>query len=236
MPEGVAFGSHVAYFAASPGGDIARMLWRRAAVEPADAGGALWRTLTGAPDPATVAEQSTQAIATAAKSAGEATPPGGGDAATGFVVVDWRGAAMACSLTMGRLFGAGKVIGESGIVASLPVPGASDGASGAAVLIVNENTIKLLGAFAGGGDRSGPQAMVETALASFAAPLPVDRAMAQPRAYGAGATILNEPAISALGQVDGIACPRGLPSDRIDCTAAADPRGDGFAETAERIR
>jgi hypothetical protein len=121
-------------------------------------------------------------------------------------------------------------------VASVPVPGASDGGSGAAVLIVNENTIKLLGAFAGGGDRSGPQATVETALASFAAPLPVDRAMAQPRAYGAGATILAEPAVSALGEVDGIACPSGLPSDRIDCTAAADPRGDGAAETAERIR
>ncbi|MDB5406993.1 MAG: hypothetical protein JWL84_1905 [Rhodospirillales bacterium] len=239
VPEGIVFGRHLVYFTATPGGDAARTLWRRAAAEPADAAGVgvVLHSLGGGPDPATVAGRLTQAVATAASDASETGLPGGGDAATGFVVVDWRGAAMACSLTMGRLFGAGTVIGESGIVASVAVPGASsDGTSGAALLLVNENTRKLLGAFAAGGDRSGPQAMVETALASFAAPLPVDRVLALPRAYGAGETILAEPGVPALGQVDAVACPGGLPADRIDCTAAADPRGAGFAETAERIR
>jgi gamma-glutamyltranspeptidase/glutathione hydrolase len=243
MPEGIAFGRHLVYFSATPGGDFARLLWRRAAAEPADAAGVglLWRSVVGSPDSAAAAGRLTQAIAAAAASLRDApTPtssPTGGDAATGFVVVDWRGAAMACSLTMGRLFGAGKVIGETGILASVPAPGSPpDAMSGAALLIVNENTRKLLGAFAGGGDRSGAQVMVETALAAFAAPLPVDRALALPRAYGAGATILAEPEAPALGQVNGIACPNGLPADQIDCTAAADPRGAGFAETAERIR
>jgi gamma-glutamyltranspeptidase/glutathione hydrolase len=238
LPEGVAFGRHLVYFSASPGGDLAGVLWRRVAAEPADASAFehLWRSVVGAADPAAEAGRLTQAVAAAA-AASEMAPPTGGDAATGFVVVDWRGAAMACSLTMGRLFGAGRVIGESGILASVPVPGtASDGISGAALLVVNDNTRKLLGAFAGGGDRGGAPIMVQTALAAFAAPLPVDRALALPRADGSGATILADPAVPAVAEVNGIACPGGLPSDRIDCTAAADPRGAGFAETAERIR
>jgi gamma-glutamyltranspeptidase/glutathione hydrolase len=240
MPAGVAFGRHTVYFSATPAGTFARMLWSDAAAEPADTAGIgrLWRAVVGTPDATATADGLGRMIAEAAASAvKEAAPPSGGDAATGFVVVDWRGAAMACSVTMGRLFGAGKVIGETGIIASVPVTGgAPDAVSGAALLVVNENTSKLLGAFAGGGDRSGPQGMVETALAAFAAPLPVDRALALPRAYGAGGTVLAEPKVPALGQVAGVACRSGLPSDQIDCTAAADPRGAGFAETAERIR
>jgi len=172
----------------------------------------------------------------------------GGDAATGFVVVDYRGSALACTLTMGRLFGAGRLIGQTGILGSLPVPGpSSDGISGAVLLVTNENVRKLLGAFAAGGDRSGPQSMVATALNALASPQSLEQAMTTPRLYAAGSgRILAEPGLplgqrtvtetDQLGAVNGVACAGGLPGDDRQCAVQADPRGAGVTATAERKR
>ncbi len=265
--KGVPFGNNVAYFSATPGGEFAEKLWRSVNSEPAstDLVSRVLSRVSGN-DPATDVVQRAVAIADKATGLlaapiGAATPtasaPGGtaevpsavgGDAATGFVVVDYRGSALACTLTMGRLFGAGRLIGQTGILGSLPVPGpSSDGLSGAVLLVTNENVRKLLGAFAAGGDRSGPQSMVATALNVLASPQSLEQAMTTPRLYAAGSgRILAEPGLplgqrtvtetDKLGAVNGVACAGGLPGDDRQCVVQADPRGAGVTATAERKR
>jgi gamma-glutamyltranspeptidase / glutathione hydrolase len=257
-PVGVPFGNNVAYFSPTPGGDFAEKLWRGINDAPAGSNfvGRLFDRMSGdgGGGAATIVQR---AVAIADKSASLLPPASpaagspsalGGDAATGFVVVDYRGAAMACTLTMGRFFGAGRLIGNAGILASLPVPGPrSDGLSAAALLVTNDNVRKLLGAFASGGDRSGAQVMVETALNALASPLTLDQAMLTPRVYAAApGEILAEPGLplgqrtvtetAKLGAVNGFACVSGLPGNDQECAVQADPRGAGLTALAERKR
>ena len=253
---GVPFGNNVAYFSPNPGGAFAEKLWRGVNGEPAGSSfvGRLFDRVSGTGgDRGDVVRRALAIADNAAKllpAPVAADPPSSvnGDAATGFVVVDYRGAAMACTLTMGRFFGAGRLIGATGILASLPVPGpGSDGLSGAALLVTNDNVRKLLGAFAAGGDRSGAQVLVQTALNAFAAPLSLDQAMLTPRVYAAGPSqILAEPGLplgqrttietAKLGAVNGVACATGLPDNGGQCAVQADPRGAGLTATAERKR
>lgn len=256
--KGVPFGNDVAYFPASPGGVLAEKLW--GAINGESAGTTLVGRLFNRASGAGAKEDVAQRATAIADKAGAFLPPstsstsasptadGGGDAATGFVVVDYRGAAMACSLTMGRLFGAGRLVAGTGILASLPVPGPrSDGLSGAALLVANENVRKVRAVFAAGGDRSGAQVMVQTALNALASPLSLDQAMATPRVYVTGPSpILAEPGLPLgqrqatetpkLGAVNGLVCPGGLPGDDQQCTVETDPRGAGLTATAERKR
>jgi gamma-glutamyltranspeptidase/glutathione hydrolase len=255
--KGVPFGNDVAYFSATPGGALAEKLWR--AVNGDVAGTTLVGRLFNRVAGGSAKEDVAKRVTTIADMTGALLPPptastdasptvDGGDAATGFVVVDYRGAAMACSLTMGRLFGAGRLVTGTGILASLPVPGPrSDGLSGAALLVANENVRKVLAAFAAGGDRSGAQVMVQTALNALASPLSLDQAMATPRIYVAGTgPMLAELGLPLgqrqvtetpkLGAVNGLVCPGGLPGDDQQCAVQVDPRGAGLTATAERKR
>jgi len=254
--KGVPFGNDVAYFSSTPGGALAEKLWRAANSDTAGTTllGRLFNRVAGGGAKEDVAQRVTAiadmtgAFLPPSTSSTTAAPTADdGDAATGFVVVDYRGAAMACSLTMGRLFGAGRIVTGTGILASLPVPGPrSDGISGAALLVANENVRKLLAAFAAGGDRSGSQVMVQTALNALASPLSLDQAMATPRVYVSGpGPILAEPGLPLgqrqvtetpkLGAVNGLVCAAGLPgSDQ--CAVQADPRRAGLTATAERKR
>jgi gamma-glutamyltranspeptidase/glutathione hydrolase len=252
--KGVPFGNNIVYFPATPGGALAERLWSTAKQDPLAGSffGRVVQSVTGGKS-AAGDDVPRRALAIADAAAGQlpaASSPtaGDGDAATGFVVVDYRGAALACTLTMGRMFGAARLIGRTGVLASLAVPGAkSDGLSGAALLVTNENVRKLFGAFAAGGDRSGPQALVETALNAFASPLSLEQAMATPRVYAAGpGVILAEPGlplgqrqfteVPKLASVNGIACPNGIPGDDQSCSVLADPRRNGLTATAERRR
>jgi gamma-glutamyltranspeptidase/glutathione hydrolase len=250
---GIPFGDHVAYFSATPGGALAQKLWQATKSEPIN-GPFLKRVVNavaGERDAAPGVLRRAMVIADA--SAGLVPATGepsaqGGDAATGFVVVDYRGGFMACSLTMGQLFGSGRIIGDTGIIASWPVPGPkSDGTSGAALAVVNENNRTFYAAFAGGGDRSGAQTLVETALNALAGPLTLSQAMTTPRVYAAGnGPLLVEPGlpvkqhesveIPALGSINGVTCPGGLPLNNPQCSVEADPRGAGLTQTAERRR
>jgi gamma-glutamyltranspeptidase / glutathione hydrolase len=257
--KGVPFGNDVAYFSATPGGEFAEKLWR--SVNSASTGtGFVDRVLGRLSGAEATGDVVQRAVAIADNSARLAVPSGspapedaasavGGDAATGFVVVDYRGSVLACTLTMGRLFGAGRLIGQTGILGGLAVPGStSDGLSGAALLVTNDNVRKLLGAFAAGGDRSGPQSLVETALNALASPLSLEQAMATPRLYAGnpGGRVLAEPglplgrravtAIDKLGAVNAVVCAGGLPGDDRQCAVQADPRGAGVTATAERKR
>ena len=245
-PQSVAFGNNVVYFASGPGGELAEKLWHNVRKE-ADSGlyAALLRAVDSAPqagDPAQRAFAIADAGATALALPPERAAPETSDSATSFVVVDGRGDAVACSLTIGRMFGAGRVLGNTGILASMPVPGAVDGVSGAAMLVTNDNTRKLLGAFAGGGDRSGPEAMIQVALNVMAARQSMPDAFATARVYAAspgrfyvepGIPTGNREAtqIAALGAVNAVMCPSGLPVEAPDCVAQTDTRALGVTQS-----
>jgi gamma-glutamyltranspeptidase / glutathione hydrolase len=252
--KGVPFGNNLVYFSATPGGALAERLWTQVKGDPVTGSffGRVVQSVTGGKS-AGAEDVPRRALAVADAAASQlpaATAPSAadGDAATGFVVVDYRGAALACTLTTGRMFGAARVVGHTGVLASLAVPGAkSDGLSGAALFVTNENVRKLFGAFAAGGDRSGPQALVETALNAFASPLSLEQAMATSRVAAAGpGVILAEPGlplgqrqfteVPKLGSVNGVACPTGIPGDDQNCSVLADPRRNGLTATAERRR
>jgi gamma-glutamyltranspeptidase/glutathione hydrolase len=243
-PQGVPFGNDMIYFSPAPGGVLAEKLWRSVRKTP---DGSAYATLLRVIDAAPEAGDPVQRAFAVADAGGAMlalpagrTAPGDGDAATSFVVVDGRGDAVACTLTTGRLFGAGRFIGTTGILASLPVPGeASDGLSGAAMLVVNENTRKLLAAVAVGGDHSGPEVMVQVALNTFAGGKSAGEALQVARLYAPSpGTLFAEPGlplgqrqateVAALGSVNAVVCPSGLPVEKPDCLAQSDPRRAGF--------
>jgi gamma-glutamyltranspeptidase/glutathione hydrolase len=251
--KGMPFGNNVVYFSATPGGALAERLWSAVKGDPVTGSffGRVVQTVTGGKSAADDVPRRAVAVADAAAGqlpAASSPTVGDGDAATGFVIADYRGAALACTLTTGRMFGAARLIGRTGVLASLAVPSEkSDGLSGAALFVTNENVRKLFGAFAAGGDRSGSQALVETVLNAFASPLSLEQAMATSRVYAAGpGVMLAEPGlplgqrqfteVPKLGSVNGVACPNGIPGDDQSCSVLADPRRNGLTATAERRR
>ncbi len=126
-PTGVPFGNNTIYFTPDPGGAFAEKLWR--SVRQGADHTLYAKLLSVVGDAGADAGDSAQrafAVADAAApnlAAGPGEEPGSeNDAATSFVVVDGSGTAVACSMTMGRLFGAGRDFGATGIRASLPTP------------------------------------------------------------------------------------------------------------------
>ncbi len=144
-----------------------------------------------------------------------ASAPAGGSlpplpASTGFVVLDRDGNSVACDLTMGNLFGTGRVAPGTGIVL-----GASPAAYAppllAAAIAWNEPLEAFRAAVAGSGQEGAALAVA----AGMANALRTNAAMAAP---------VPEP-----GRADVIACSRYLPGNESACGWAADPRGHGLA-------
>jgi gamma-glutamyltranspeptidase/glutathione hydrolase len=240
----VPFGSNVLYFSPDPGGAFAEKLWR--SVQSGGDRSLYAKLLSVVGDAGAEVGDSTQRALAVADAAAPNLPAGAGaepgsenDAATSFIVVDGTGMAVACSVTMGRLFGAGEDFGATGIRASAPTPSAqSPGLSGGAIMFANESVSKFLGAVTAGGDRSGPEAMVQVALGAFAARESVSQAMGAARVYAAApGSLYAEPgaklgqrsatSVADIGAVNAISCPSGLPADKPDCVAQSDPRSAG---------
>jgi len=179
------------------------------------------------------------AIADAVVKAGLARPGGDDDpGTTGFVVVDKRGGAVACSLTMGHLFGARRAVPQLGVVAAAPVaPDSPAALSVAASLVTNENVVQLIGGAAGGGDAGAPEALVEILVHAVIGEQPVQQAWSTfnarhelprtPPSSGAVAPTIAQATTPA--RVNAVVCAGGLPNGPDTCSAQADPRGAGLA-------
>ena len=147
----------------------------------------------------------------ASGAAGGALPPM--PASTGFTVLDRDGNAVTCALTMGNLFGTGRIAPGTGILL-----GASPDTYGlpllAAGLAWNQNLRAFRAAVAGSGQEGAALAVavgLSNALGSSAAmPAPVP-----------------EP-----GRANAVACARYLPDNESSCTWATDPRGFGLAASS----
>lgn len=138
----------------------------------------------------------------------------GGEAS--FLAVDRRANAVACTVGMGRLFGAGKVAPGTGIM--MGAPGGGGNASMGPMLIANRNTGDILLAGTASGGPSAPAVLGTVARQVMRDGVPLPSALAT---------------VSGV-EVGMVACPRGLRENRTLCQVGADPRSYGLALTSAR--
>jgi gamma-glutamyltranspeptidase/glutathione hydrolase len=221
-------GSDRAYFAPSEGGSYAAALFQAAREDR-----------RGRSDDAGAR---TAALRDAEKALAGRFPAVEGPAATtGFSVVDWRGGAVVCSLTMGELFGSRMIAPGTGIIAGKPaVPGSAAARGLVAMLVANDNSGQFIAAFGGGTDAGAPQSLTQVALATLGADRPLQQAQMDFRA-GSGRYLgeTRERPVSTIGTaaggglVNAVVCRDGLPREPKSCAAQHDPRGFGLSLAAQ---
>ncbi|MCP5368984.1 MAG: gamma-glutamyltransferase [Hyphomicrobiales bacterium] len=172
--------------------------------------------------------------------------PAGG-ASTGFVVVDRDASAVACTLTMNAPFGAGRVAEGSGIILAAPTQEPAASAGLAPALVVNRNVQEFFFGAAPSGGAQGTTALVEVLARMTLMKQAARDAQLAPRAHnggspdvtrteqdtGLGARGHRVEVVPALGLVNVVACPDGIPPDPDTCQSLADPRGAGLAASAD---
>lgn len=182
--------------------------------------GALWSNIQGASDAAAL-------TAAAARTATALGAPGGAAldddfGSTSFAIVDGKGGAVACAVTMNGSFGAGRSADGTGVVFATspqdPIKGLGS-AFLAPIMIVNPNTDVLYFAGSGSGAPKGAAAIEHTAqmaLANGDAALP---------ALAAGPADARSPA-------NAIVCPRGLKAGLCSLGVTAKGNGVGLGAVA----
>ena len=178
-------------------------------------------------------------------------------AGASFVVVDNVGQAVACTFTMYELFGNGRVAPGTGIVlAASPNSGGRNSLSLGPMMITNKNVRTFRLALAGSGGAAVSTAMMAVAMRSIVDRLPLEEAMNLPRIHHGGVPdiILAETEAGkqtiqtliarghrvregeALGRLNAIYCPSGLPGIDADlqCAVARDIRGAGLVAKADK--
>ena len=220
---------------------------------------ALWRHLfdAGGYDGATDAAK-TAAVAGAELAGAKFAVPaaaariGNDNGTTGFVVMDRAGGAVACGLSMNGAFGTGRIIPGTGVFAATPSSGAA--AEGVSLAIIsNIHTGNAYFAIASSGGAASAAALVRVAGAALYDKKDLVEAVAAKRAHGdaAAGAVYAEPGIgaaalepvlrggakfitrAALGRVNAIHCPEGIQRKFALCQYRPDPRGFGFAASAE---
>ncbi len=176
--------------------------------------------------------------------------PVGGNGSTGFVAMDSYGEAVACTVSMGKAFGVGKVAADTGILLA-QAPGAPGDESRylAPLVVAALTTHQAVAAIAATGGAVVPAVEVQVLAAALAGNQTAAAAEVAPRLFRAGpqAVVLHEPGlsnamraaitasgataapVSDLGRVSLGLCPKGLEHGPESCRFRADPRGFGLA-------
>jgi gamma-glutamyltranspeptidase/glutathione hydrolase len=182
------------------------------------------------------------AVDVAAAAASEGEDPG----SSGFVVADRDGLAVACEVTMNRLFGVRRVVPGTGVI--LAAPPQSGMPLGPMMAVSPQRESVDFAATASGGS-AGASALVSVFLDSALRGRSLDDALAAKRVHDSGApdTVLYEEGMDAavvaglsqrghavqpsgpLGQVNALWCADGLPNHPGSCQARNDPRASGLA-------
>jgi len=131
---------------------------------------------------------------------------------SGLIAVDSKAGAVACTLSMGQLFGARAIVPGTGVLLGAATP---DAGSVSPVIIASANNGEFTFAGAGGGAPTAAQATGAVARA----------------------TVEEEKNLVAVlnarggqgGTVNAIICPSGLRSSAATCRSAIDPAGTGLA-------
>jgi gamma-glutamyltranspeptidase/glutathione hydrolase len=159
---------------------------------------------------------------------------------TGFVAVDRLGNSVACVLSMGRPFGTGRMVHGLFPATAGAAPSAGP------VLVTNKPTLSFRGAAAGAGVPGWADGVTIEVLENQRI---LADALAMPRTVpGVSGGDLAEPGgggsamparsattqqRAALGRINAVFCPEGLPISPLTCSAGADPRGYGYAAVAD---
>ena len=172
-------------------------------------------------------------------------------AAVSFSVMDTKGGAVACTMTMNNLFGTGRMAEGFGIIlaAAPDTRGRTYTPLGPALLTSELNNRAYIAAAASGGV-TAPTALVNVLARAAAGPQTLDEAMRAPRTHYAGVpdkvfVEADMPAdtvdalkkrghqvslTKSIGRVTAVYCPTGIPHPReLACASASDPRGFGIA-------
>ncbi len=167
-----------------------------------------------------------------------------------FSIMDNSGSAVACSLSMNKPFGTGQVARGTGIVLAAQEDGSIGAMSLATTMLVSKirNAIYYVSSASGG-------ALAPTSLVNVSANALTDEnstlesAINRKRIHHGGAdgvTYVETGApknivdglskrghkvalVNAMGIVNAVLCVNGIPHEKIDCSAFADPRGSGLA-------
>ena len=149
--------------------------------------------------------------------AGASTPTDSGGM-SGLAAVDEKGGAVACTLSMGQLFGARKIVPGTGIMLATPT---ADSAAVSPMVIGNPGNGEFLFVGAGGGS---PNAAYGTGA--------IARAAIQQKQLVADALAAR---VGQGGYVNAIACPDGIRgSGGTTCQSGIDPAGAGLALLATK--
>jgi gamma-glutamyltranspeptidase/glutathione hydrolase len=216
----------ISHFAPTPGGAVAARMWSALAVE-----GQYHRTAP-ATRLALIADAQAKAVAQASPGVSE-LPIGAPQAGGSFVVADQDSNTVACAFTMGKLFGTGKVAGDTGIVLAAPATG-GEAFAVAPMLTINPLVNKMYFAGAGSNGAPAPAAEVQVALDTLIEGKPLNAAVAAPRTHWISAgRVASEPQI-LLGLINAFYCPKGLISPGAEkpdifCSIESDRRGFGLA-------
>lgn len=185
-------------------------------------------------------------VLAAAKDVAVGDPAGLAGPGAGFAAVDADGSAVACSVTLGRPFGIGRVVPGSGIF--LAAVGGTPAASPA--MLIDHNNHALITAATSASGSAAPVALAQVLADLRLAKRPLEAALAEPRlvpgrspvrAY-AEATVPDSQlaplggqgvvTVPAIDKIDAIHCPEGFAPRAGSCTAASDPRSYGMAAAA----
>lgn len=169
--------------------------------------------------------------------------------ATSFVVIDNRGMAVACSLTMNNSFGTGRIAPGTGVVlASAPGAAGRTPLSLGPMMVINENSNQIFFAGAASGGVTAATALSSVAARALFGGEDLRSAISAPRVHHSGTPDItyHEPRIGdqvtnylgrlghrlaatpRLGLVNAAYCPGGLPRHPDSCSVKADPRGSGL--------
>lgn len=171
--------------------------------------------------------------------------------AVGFSVMDTRGGAVACTLTMNNAFGTGRMADGYGmILAAAPDQRGRTYTPLGPALLTSELNNKAYMAAASSGGVTAPTALVNVIARAGAGPQNLRDAMRAPRTHYAGVPdkVFVEPDMpkeiidalrkrghdvaltKSIGSVSAVYCPTGVPNEKsLSCLSAADPRGHGIA-------
>lgn len=169
--------------------------------------------------------------------------------ATSFAVMDEDGGAIACALSMNRLFGNGLFAKNTGILMAASPVGERSSAYLGPMLAVDHGTNNFYFAGAASGGVTAPTALMSVALSNAVNVEGLEDAMLAKRLHHGGNPDIvyyergyNVSLIQSLikkghqvvetpslGLVNAVGCLQGLTNDLTSCEVATDPRGFGLA-------
>ncbi len=136
---------------------------------------------------------------------------------SGLAAVDSKAGAAACTLSMGKLFGAGAMVPGVGVLLASPTPEAG---SVSPLIVASPNNGEFTFVGAGGGAPTAAQATGYVGYATVERDQPLANVLTSRGGQG--------------GWVNAIVCPGGLRSDPSACRTAIDPAGLGLSIIATR--